>query len=47
LFYSCFSLTSIVAELQKDPVEGILAEIPDESNMLVWNIWMDGPPDSP
>lgn len=34
-------------EIKKDPVEGLFVEIPDESNMLIWDIWMEGPPDSP
>lgn len=36
-----------LSELQSEPVEGLLCEIPDEANMLEWNIWMEGPPDSP
>eukprot|EP01122_Echinamoeba_exundans_P007196 TRINITY_DN2151_c0_g3_i1.p1 TRINITY_DN2151_c0_g3~~TRINITY_DN2151_c0_g3_i1.p1 ORF type:complete len:364 (+),score=87.29 TRINITY_DN2151_c0_g3_i1:46-1092(+) len=40
-------LQNMFKELQSEPVEGLLCEIPDESNMLEWNIWMEGPPDSP
>lgn len=34
-------------EIKRDPVEGLYVEIPDESNIMVWDIWMEGPPDSP
>jgi hypothetical protein len=42
-----FSLDLLPPEITNDPIEGVMAEIPDDSNMFLWYIWMEGPPGSP
>lgn len=44
---SILTLSFFASELNKDPIEGVFAEIPDDSNMLLWHIWIEGPPGSP
>ncbi|PYH93659.1 ubiquitin conjugating enzyme [Aspergillus ellipticus CBS 707.79] len=36
-----------LAELVESPPQGIVVRLADESNLYAWNVYMDGPADSP
>lgn len=39
--------TQELAELTESPPEGIAVQLPDESNLFEWRVFMDGPEGSP
>jgi ubiquitin-conjugating enzyme E2 R len=39
-------LANFFKKLQNDPIEGILTELEDDSNLFDWTIWVEGPKDT-
>ena len=38
---------TFMTEIYDEPVEGFCVELQNESNMFAWNIYIEGPKDTP
>jgi hypothetical protein len=32
--------------MQTEPIEGVMVELEDDSNLFEWKVWMEGPKDT-